>query len=69
MKLDRSRVDLVTLVALATMAFGCAAPIPGRDDPDSLSVVFAGDTSYGENYQADRARQGMANILVTEGYD
>ena len=34
-----------------------------------LSIVFAGDTSFGENYQEDRERRGKENILKSRGYD
>jgi hypothetical protein len=38
--------------------------------PDArLSIVFAGDTSFGENYQEDRERRGKENILKSRGYD
>ncbi len=37
--------------------------------PDArLSIVFAGDTSFGENYQEDRERRGKENILKSRGY-
>ena len=34
-----------------------------------LSIVFAGDTSFGENYQEHRERRGKENILKSRGYD
>jgi len=34
-----------------------------------LSILFAGDTSFGENYQEDRGRRGKDNILESRGYD
>jgi hypothetical protein len=34
-----------------------------------LSIVFAGDTSFGENYQDHRERRGKENILKSRGYD
>lgn len=33
-----------------------------------LSLIFAGDTSFGENYQEEIERRGGENILKTKGY-
>lgn len=33
-----------------------------------LSILFAGDTSFGENYQEHRERRGAENILKSRGY-
>ncbi|MGI9435194.1 MAG: CapA family protein [Geminicoccaceae bacterium] len=33
-----------------------------------LSILFAGDTSFGENYQDIRERRGVENILKSRGY-
>lgn len=37
-------------------------------DEDSLSILFGGDTSFGENYQERVAYKGGENMLVTHGY-
>jgi len=42
--------------------------ITGRD-PAHARVLFAGDTSGGESYQEEYAKQGGVNILVQKGYD
>ena len=42
--------------------------ITGRD-PAHVKVLFAGDTSGGENYQELYARQGGVNILEQKGYE
>jgi hypothetical protein len=34
-----------------------------------LSILFVGDTSFGENYQADLEKHGKPNILKSKGYD
>ncbi len=34
-----------------------------------LSIVFAGDTSFGESYQEDRERRGKDNVLKSRGYN
>ncbi|PHS79321.1 MAG: hypothetical protein COB59_02210, partial [Rhodospirillaceae bacterium] len=33
-----------------------------------LDILFAGDTSFGENYQAQYEKRGLKNILETKGY-
>lgn len=36
---------------------------------EPVRVLLTGDVSFGENYQADAARRGRANILEQHGYD
>jgi hypothetical protein len=36
---------------------------------DGLEIVFLGDTSFGENYQADLERRTGRNLLQERGYD
>ncbi len=61
MKQEHSQIDVsaksISLTARATSS-----------DP-RLSIVFAGDTSFGENYQEDRERRGKDNVLKSKGYD
>jgi len=52
----------------ATLA-GCAGPTEDKNGPRRFTILFAGDTSYGENYQQADARAGAENILETRGYD
>jgi poly(3-hydroxybutyrate) depolymerase len=42
--------------------------ITGRN-PDRARVLFCGDTSGGESYQEEYAKQGGTNILLEKGYD
>ncbi len=43
---------------------------PGADTPNKLiSVLFVGDTSFGENYQLAIEKKEGENILKTKGYD
>jgi hypothetical protein len=51
-------------VFLAGLWTGCTA-----SPPDRYTILFAGDTSYGENYQTEYARGGSVNILEARGYD
>lgn len=64
----RNRPMPILLVLLVGVTlFGCvAAEKPG---PRRSTILFAGDTSYGENYQQAEADAGRVNILETEGYD
>jgi len=42
----------------------------GADTPNKLiSVLFVGDTSFGENYQLAIEKEGGGHILKTRGYD
>ena len=36
---------------------------------DRVHILFLGDTSFGENYQAAREAQGRLNVISTRGYD
>jgi poly-gamma-glutamate capsule biosynthesis protein CapA/YwtB (metallophosphatase superfamily) len=36
---------------------------------ETFQIVFVGDTSFGETYQAKIARKGGVNILESKGYD
>lgn len=36
---------------------------------DTVSILFGGDTSFGENYQEKYAAEGEENVLVAQGYD
>lgn len=44
-------------------------PVISERDPGHVQVLFAGDTSFGESYQEEYAKQGRGNILVQKGYD
>lgn len=54
---------------LACLAAGCAAPAPREGGPDRFTILFGGDTSYGENYQLAYERSGHPNVLRSKGYD
>jgi hypothetical protein len=47
----------------------CAAPVPQEGSADRFTVLFGGDTSYGENYQEAFERGGHENVLRSKGYD
>ena len=34
----------------------------------TVTILFAGDTSFGENYQISRQKRGEENILESKGY-
>lgn len=40
-----------------------------RKGPKQLELVFAGDTSFGENYQQKDEKRGYGNVLTDLGYD
>jgi poly-gamma-glutamate capsule biosynthesis protein CapA/YwtB (metallophosphatase superfamily) len=40
-----------------------------RKSSTSVRILFLGDTSFGENYQADIKRRGGLNLLEEHGYD
>ena len=40
-----------------------------KKETNRLQILFAGDTSFGENYQIQLKRAGGENILETKGYD
>jgi poly(3-hydroxybutyrate) depolymerase len=42
--------------------------ITGRDT-DRVRILFGGDTSGGESYQEQYAREGQTNVLVEKGYE
>jgi len=44
-------------------------PAIASRDPSRVRVLFGGDTSGGESYQEQYAREGGTNILVEKGYD
>jgi len=54
---------------LGAVLLCCATCGEEKRGPRRLTILFAGDTSYGENYQQAAARAGAANILETRGYD
>jgi hypothetical protein len=54
---------------LAGAVAGCATPTPEKRGPQSFTILFVGDTSYGENYQEAAAKAGGENILESRGYD
>lgn len=64
-------VILCGFVAVS-LSVGCRAPtVPSGAKPEQsrVRILFAGDTSFGENYQVRRQEVGKENILDGKGYD
>jgi hypothetical protein len=53
---------------LGAVVPGSANSLNHRSQP-AYRIMFGGDTSFGENYQAWLERHGRVNILRTRGYD
>lgn len=60
---------LLTIPLFLTCFHGGCAPPPPGGDPDSFTILFGGDTSYGENYQLAFEMAGRENVLKAKGYD
>jgi hypothetical protein len=63
------RALIAIALASCLLGSGCGGEATRERDPDRVTILFAGDTSYGENYQVREARRGGVNILEAEGYD
>lgn len=61
--------SLVTfsIVLLSTVGLACTNEVVAAGEV--ISILFAGDTSYGENYQEGYAAAGRENIIASRGYD
>lgn len=60
----------ILLVGICVSSGDSRHPVPLVNVPgEQLSLIFVGDTSFGENYQEESERSGGENILKTRGYN
>jgi len=70
LKKKKNYVILILIFGVVA-AFSFGYPyIPSKSiQGDEYHILFAGDTSFGENYQEQNEDKGKPNILKEEGYD
>ena len=64
--INRTR-HLIAVICLALV--GPAGQLLALETTDSVSILFGGDTSYGESYHDQYAAEGGVDIIALRGYD
>jgi hypothetical protein len=62
---------VVAFLFIGTLVQGQHQPFADAivERTEQISILFVGDTSFGENYQDELERDGEPHLLKTRGYD